>query len=113
LLDGHAADQHQGIASGIASLMSEGFQVVDRKIDQPRKLELGDIKVLARSHSTVKSIAAALRGRQIPSSTAQPGLLSQPEIVLALACPRRLNDERDTIATAEIGPLEDSCKNLP
>lgn len=105
LLDGHAADQHQSIASGVASLMSEGFQVADRKTGQPRNLQLGDIAVLARANSTVKAIAAALRGRQIPSSTAQPGLLSQPEIVLALACLRRLNDERDTIATAEIVSL--------
>jgi ATP-dependent exoDNAse (exonuclease V) beta subunit len=105
LLDGAAPDQHQSIASGIASLVNEGFQVVDRKTNQPRAIRLGDIAVLARSNSTVKEIAATLSERQIPSATAQPGLLSQPEIVLALACLRRLNDESDTIATAEIVSL--------
>jgi ATP-dependent helicase/nuclease subunit A len=105
LLDGNASDQHQSIASGIASLVNEGYQVVDRKTNQPRGVRLGDIAVLARSNSTVKAIAATLSGRQIPSSTAQPGLLSRPEIVLAMACLRRLNDERDTIATAEIVSL--------
>src|ERR1019366_4581691 len=95
----------QSIASGIASLVNEGFQVVDRKTNQPRGVRLGDIAVLARSNPTVKAVAAALSGRQIPSSTAQPGLLKRPEIVLALACLRRLNDERDTIATAEIVSL--------
>ena len=39
------------------------------------------------------------------ASTEQPGLLGRPEIILALACLRRLNDERDTIATAEIVSL--------
>jgi ATP-dependent exoDNAse (exonuclease V) beta subunit len=39
------------------------------------------------------------------ASTEQPGLLEKPEIVLALACLRRLNDERDTVATAEIVSL--------
>ncbi len=105
LLDGNAADQYQSIASGIASLVNEGYQVVDRKTNLPRVIRLGDIAVLARSNPTVKAIAIALSGRQIPSSTAQPGLLSRPEIVLALACVRRLNDERDTIATAEIVSL--------
>jgi ATP-dependent helicase/nuclease subunit A len=105
VLDGNASDQHQSIASGIASLVNEGFQVVDRKTHRPRDVRLGDIAVLARSNSTVKAIAAALSGRQIPSSTAQPGLLSRPEIVLALACLRRLNDDHDTIATAEIVSL--------
>jgi ATP-dependent exoDNAse (exonuclease V) beta subunit len=104
-LDGHASDQHQAIASGIASLINERFQVVDRKTNRLRNIQLKDIGVLARSNSNVKSIAAALRSRQIPSSTAQPGLLSQPEVVLALACIRRLNDERDSIATAEIVSL--------
>ena len=43
----------------------------------------------------------------IPTETAQPGLLGRPEAVLAIACLRRLNDSRDTVATAEILSLAD------
>jgi ATP-dependent exoDNAse (exonuclease V) beta subunit len=46
-----------------------------------------------------------LQAQGIRASTEQPGLLARPEIVLALACLRRLNDASDTIATAEIVSL--------
>ena len=105
LLEGNAAEQHRGIASGIAALMREGIVIADRESSQLRPLRLGDIAILARSNPTVRKIAEVLRQRNIPAATAQPGLLQRPEIVLALACLRRLNDDRDTIATAEIVSL--------
>ena len=43
----------------------------------------------------------------MPWATKQFGLLATPEAVLALACLRRLNDSRDTLASAEIMSLAD------
>ncbi|RPI39025.1 MAG: DNA helicase UvrD, partial [Betaproteobacteria bacterium] len=67
----------------------------------------GDVAVLAKTNDGVKKIAAALRAASIPWATEQPGLLSTPEALLALACLRRLNDVRDTLASAEIASLAD------
>lgn len=105
-LEGKNIDQHcHGIAAGIAALMQGGAQIVDRQTKVSRPLRLGDVAVLARSNPKVKQVAGVLQSRGIMASTEQPGLLQKPEIVLALACLRRLNDERDTIATAEIVSL--------
>jgi ATP-dependent helicase/nuclease subunit A len=103
----NADDQYHGIAAGIATLLQTGAQIMDRDSGQLRPIRLGDIAVLARSNVTVNAIAGVLQAQRIMASTEQPGLLSRPEIVLALACLRRLNDERDTIATAEIVSLAD------
>jgi ATP-dependent exoDNAse (exonuclease V) beta subunit len=106
LLGGANADeQYHAIASGIATLINDETQITDPQSGQPRPLQLGDIAVLARSQNHVTAIAEVLQSRRIMASTDQPGLLNRPEIVLALACLRRLNDERDTIATAEIVSL--------
>ena len=108
LLEGNNRDeQHEAIAAGIAKLIQRGVKIADRDTGQLRPLRLGDIAVLARSNDTVKSIAVALRSKGIASATAQPGLLGQPEVVLVLACLRRLNDDSDTVATAEIVSLAD------
>lgn len=93
------------VASGIASLMAERVAVMDRITGAVRPVQLADIAVLARTNPAVQELAGVLRARGVPSSTSQPGLLEQPEIVLALACVRRLNDERDTLASAEIVSL--------
>ena len=105
LLGGKAEDQYQGIAAGIASLIQGGARIHDRSTDELRPVRLGEIAVLVRSNATVNTLSAALQSRGIMASTEQPGLLNRPEIVLALACLRRLNDDRDTIATAEIVSL--------
>jgi ATP-dependent exoDNAse (exonuclease V) beta subunit len=106
-LDGNADEQHLGIAAGIATLLQSGAQIVERDSQLQRAVRLGDIAVLARSNDSVKEIARVLQAQGIRASTEQPGLLNRPEIVLALACLRRLNDERDTIATAEIVSLSE------
>ena len=98
---------HLALAAGIARLVADRVQVVDRDTRQLRDIRLSDIAVLARANDTVVDIAATLRGAGIPSATQQPGLLGQPEAVLALACLRRLNDDRDTLATAEVVSLAD------
>ena len=107
-LEGKNVEAHcHGIADGITALLQSGAQVVDRKTEQLRALRLGDIAVLARSNPKVMQVAGTLQSRGIMASTEQPGLLNKPEIVLALARLRRLNDERDTVATAEIVALAD------
>ncbi len=106
-LDGNAEEQYLGIAAGIGALLQSGAQIVERDSELKRAVRLGDIAVLARSNSSVKAIAGVLQAQGIRASTEQPGLLNRPEIVLALACLRRLNDERDTIATAEIVSLSE------
>lgn len=108
ILDGSNQDQHlEALASGVAQLMNQGTTVVDPATNVVRPLRLGDIAILAKANDTVRKIAICFRQRRIATSTAQPGLLAQPEIVLALACLRRLNDDSDTLATAEILSLAD------
>jgi ATP-dependent exoDNAse (exonuclease V) beta subunit len=108
VLDGKNKDeQYQAIASGIALLLERGEPIEERDTGLRRPIRLGDIAVLARSNDNVKSIAATLRARRIACSTTQPGLLAQPEVVLVLACLRRLNYDGDTVATAEIVSLAD------
>jgi ATP-dependent exoDNAse (exonuclease V) beta subunit len=111
MLEGSNQGLHlEALASGVAQLLNQGTQVVDAGTNTLRPLHLGDIAILAKSNATVKSIAACFRQRRIATSTAQPGLLAQPEIVLALACLRRLNDASDTLATAEIVSLADCAE---
>lgn len=108
VLDGSNHDQHlEALASGVAQLMNLGTTVVDPATNVVRTLRLGDIAILAKANDTVRKIAICFRQRRIATSTAQPGLLAQPEIVLALACLRRLNDDSDTLSTAEILSLAD------
>jgi ATP-dependent exoDNAse (exonuclease V) beta subunit len=97
----------ESLASGIARLMTDGTQVIDRETKNLRPVRLSDIAILLRANTGVQEIASTLRLRGIASSTAQPGLLAQPELVLAQACLRRLNDPYDTLATAEIVSLAD------
>lgn len=111
MLEGANQGLHlEALASGVAQLMNQGTRVVDAGTNILRPLRLGDIAILARSNDTVKNIAVCFRQRRIATSTAQPGLLARPEIVLALACLRRLNDDSDTLATAEIVSLADCAE---
>jgi ATP-dependent exoDNAse (exonuclease V) beta subunit len=108
VLEGKNKDeQYEALASGIAMLIERGEHIEERDTGVRRPVRLGDIAVLARSNDNVKSIARVLRARRIACSTTQPGLLAQPEVVLVLACLRRLNDDGDTLATAEIVSLAD------
>lgn len=101
-------DRAAALALGVDRLVGSGYQVVDKTTGEIRTLAYRDIAVLSRSNAGVRRIAAALREQSIPTAIAQPGLLKQPEAVLALACLRRLNDPGDTLASAEIVSLADS-----
>ena len=95
------------LAAGIRSLIDWGYRIVDPQSGVIRSAHYGDIAVLSKTNDGAKGIAAALRDASVPWATEQPGLLATPEAVLALACLRRLNDPRDTVASAEILTLAD------
>ena len=97
------------LALGIRRLVDSGYRVVDEAGKSTRPVRPADIAVLVRSNDDVATTADALQRAGIPCATAQPGLLSTPEAVLAMACLRRLNDPSDTLASAEIISLADSA----
>ena len=99
------AKQVDALASTISALQTSGHRIGDPKTGQPRAATFGDIAVLAATNGHVQSIAKALRDRHVPVKMTLFGLLDTPEVCLARACLRRLNDPADTIATAEIRAL--------
>ncbi len=102
---GNKNEQTQALAAGVKSLIAGGYQIFDKETKQVRDVTYGDIAILARMNDSVLNLAEALAESGIPTETAQPGLLAKPEAVLAIACLRRLADEDDTLATAEIVSL--------
>ena len=77
----------------------------DPETQETRAVGYGDIAVLAATNDHVETIAGALRERRVPMKMTLSGLLDVPEVCLARACLRRLNDPSDTLATAEIRAL--------
>lgn len=111
VLQGKNKSQYSaGVAQGIARLVREQFQVVDKETEQIRAVSYSDIAVLARTNTNVQEVAKALSLAGIPVATTQAGLLLTPEATLAMACLRRLNDPSDTIASAEILSLANSTE---
>src|SRR5690606_31110967 len=74
----------------------------DPETNTPRPVRFGDIAVLAATNANVEEAARALRAAHVPMKMTLSGLLTVPEICLAKACLRRLNDATDTLASAEI-----------
>jgi len=98
----NARDQAAQIAGAIAGLVRSGFSIVDPESKRPRPVSWGDIAILAAKNDQVEQIAKALRAAHVPMKMTLQGLLTVPEIALARAALRRLNDAADTLATAEI-----------
>jgi len=92
----------QAIAEGVAGLIEEGRDIVDKETKKPRPLCLNDIALLFRTNDNVAAMAAALNDRGIPAQYSRSGLLSTPEVYLGLACLRYLVDKSDIQAVAEI-----------
>lgn len=108
LLGGKNIDQEgTALANGLRKLIDSGYLIHDKAGKITRPVRYGDVAILASSHEHVEKYVAALSAQGIPVATAQAGLLSTPEVTLALACLRRLNDPRDTVASAEIVSLAD------
>ena len=103
------AEQADALAIAISELKQSGTFVCDPETNERRAIAFGDIAVLARTNNNVQALAKALRTRRIPMKMTLAGLLETPEVCLARACIRRLNDSADTLATAEIRALG-SCE---
>jgi len=110
LAGGKKSERAQALASGIASMMSNGRTVVDKDSKQQRAATYSDIAILCRTHANLKEVATALSEAKLPIRYKRPGLLSTPEGCLAMACLRRLIDSQDTLASAEILTLT-QCDN--
>ncbi|MGH8308850.1 MAG: UvrD-helicase domain-containing protein, partial [Steroidobacteraceae bacterium] len=101
-VQGKNAGRARALANGIVELVRSGYRVVDPASGEPRAVRWADIAVLAATNGQVEEIAKALRAAQVPMKMTLTGLLTVPEVCLARACLRRLNDRSDTLATAEI-----------
>ena len=98
-------DRFAALATGVADLVASGYPVVDPQSKAVRPVRYGDIAVLARTNFRVEGIARALRSRRVPMKMTMRGLLTAPEIGLARACLRCLNDDSDMLAVAEVVAL--------
>lgn len=98
----NVAQEQAAMASGIRSLVESGYRILDKARKVSRPVRYGDIAVLVRSNARVDEVATCLQTHGVPTATAQAGLLATPEATLVLACLRRLNDEGDTVASAQI-----------
>ena len=107
LLPGNVDQQIAWLGQALRQIVASGYNVYDKSAEQFRPLTYGDIAILRRSNDSVTKTAIGLRGVGVAAMTEQPGLLATPEAILALACLRRLNDVRDTIASAEIISLSE------
>ena len=103
------AEKADALALAISEFKRSGQSVSDPETGETRAVNFGDIAVLATTNGHVQTIAKALRERRIPMKMTLAGLLETPEVCLARACLRRVNDPADTIATAEIRALG-SCE---
>lgn len=90
------------LTEGIHDLIEGDYQIVDKQTNKPRNIRFGDIAVLCRSNARLSSLASACNQAGISVSYKRTGLLKTPEVVLALACLRRMSDASDTLATAQI-----------
>ena len=103
------AEQADALALAISEFVRSGHLVSDPETEEKRTVSFGDIAVLAATNSHVQAFAKGLRDLRVPMKMTLSGLLDTPEVCLARACLRRLNDPADTIASAEIRALG-SCE---
>ncbi len=101
-LAGAAREAWPRLAEGVAQLVADAHPVVDPDTGEARPVRWGDVAVLAATNAHVEEIALALRACGVPMRMTLSGLLSVPEVCFAQACLRRLDDESDTLASAEI-----------
>ncbi|TDJ38986.1 MAG: hypothetical protein E2O54_11750 [Gammaproteobacteria bacterium] len=107
---GNKRERAGSLAQGIADLVTTGYLISDPESGDPRPVRWGDIAVLSRTNANVETIARTLKDQRVPMKMTLEGLFAVPEVCLAKACLRRLNDFTDTLATAEIMALADSAE---
>jgi ATP-dependent exoDNAse (exonuclease V) beta subunit len=107
LTNGRKEDRATALAAQVATLLADPMRtrIEDRQTGAVRLVRGGDIAILCRDNDTIATIAAELGVRGVEVTAQRDGLLTTPEIRLALACLRRLADARDTLAAAEIAHL--------
>ena len=100
----------RAVADGVFRLVDQGERVADPVSGKERPIRYGDIAVLARTNKHVEEIAETLREMRVPMKMTLQGLLQTPEVTLAKSCLRRVADQADTLATAEILALADCAE---
>lgn len=95
------------LAGGVKAALSnpKQYPVLDKRSGKRRNLKAGDIAILCLQGAECQELAAALELAGVKAATSAPGLMSQPETVLALAAFRVLIDEDDLLAIAEMARL--------
>lgn len=101
----YANTDHKGLGAAVSELLAGNQKVQDKKTGALRPLAAGDIAVLCRSNPEIGRVVESLTRFGVPSASGRPGLLSTPEASFVLACLRRLQDARDTVASALIVSL--------
>ena len=107
---GNVEQRVRAVGEGVFRLVARGERVADPDSGERRPIRYGDIAVLARTNQRVEHIAAALREMRVPMKMTLLGLLATPEVTLAKSCLRRVADQADTLATAEILALADCAE---
>ena len=97
-------EEAQALAVGVADMLRrrQTFIVFDRRLEEYRPLRGEDVAILCRTNDRCTQMAEALENVGVKATVPRPGLLSQPECVLALATLRYLASDDDTVAAAEI-----------
>ncbi|OUM02969.1 UvrD-helicase domain-containing protein [Variovorax sp. JS1663] len=101
---------HKGLGAAVSELLAGKQQVEEKKTGSLRPLAAGDIAVLCRSNAEIGQVVESLTRFGVPSASGRPGLLSTPEASFVLACLRRLQDARDTVASALIVSLSEGAE---
>lgn len=101
-------DADKALAEGVVRILNEGYTVEDRDTKTIRPLRIGDIAILRRRNEDAADLAGALLDRGLAVTRETKGLLETPEVLLAMACLRRLLDPADSLAAAELIAL-DGC----
>ena len=109
-LAGNAEQRTRAVAEGVFRLVASGARIADPASGAPRPIRYGDIAVLARTNARVERVAGALREMRVPMKMTLLGLLATPEVTLVKSCLRRVADQADTLATAEILALADCAE---
>lgn len=90
------------LAAGIQAIHENRTQVWDKRAKVASNAQWRDIAVLCRGNDEAAKVAGLLVQRGVPVALSRIGLLETPEVMLALACLRRLADPSDSLAAAEI-----------
>ena len=96
------AQQAVGIAQAILGFLREAPLVYDRRQGERRRLEPGDIAVLARKQVDVRAIADALFSVGLKAAAERDGLTRTPEGALFRAAIRFVATPEDTLAEGEL-----------